>query len=455
MTTAQMAPVIVSLAVIVAAAHLLGHVLDSLRQPRLIGEILAGVVLGPYVLGQAAPAASAALLGTESGGGAPTRLILMFTYHLGLLLLMFISGSEARRVLGSENRRATAWIIGVGTTLPFGAALAVGSLLPLDSLAGPSGGPAPVLLVLAIAVAVMSIPVISRIFADLGILHTRFASLVLGVALLEDILLWAVLAFAAALAASGTVGRDVAQSVTSHVGVTLAYTIVGLAMAPALLRRLHGRRWNVIERTSPVGYAVLVLLAYGAVAAALEVNLVFAAFLAGFGLVGGVAGTERRHFAEPLDAIQKVARAVFIPVYFAMVGSQLQLGRGFDLGLLLAFLVGSSVLRLGSVALAARLAGFRGLEIVNLALACNARGGPGIVLATVAFESGIINGAFFTALVLTAVLTSQLAGTWLAFVLRRGWPLLGGDAVPLGRTRAAPQGARTSPPAPPEPARPS
>lgn len=429
MTTAQLAPVIVSLAVIVAAAHLLGHVFDSLRQPRLIGEILAGVVIGPFVLGQAAPAASAALLGTEGGDGAPTRLILMFTYHLGLLLLMFISGSEARRVLGSENRRPTAWIIGVGTSLPFGAALAIGALLPLGSYAGPAGDRTAVLLVLAIAVAVMSIPVISRIFYDLGILQTRFASLVLGVALLEDIILWAVLAIAAALAASGAVGSDVAQGVTAHVAITVAYALAGLAVAPALLRRLHGRRWNLIERTSPVGYAVLVLLAYGAVAAALEVNLVFAAFLAGFGLVGGVAGTERRHFAEPLDAIQKVARAVFIPVYFAMVGSQLQLGRGFDLALLLVFLAGSSVLRLGSVALASRLAGFRGLEIVNLAVACNARGGPGIVLATVALEAGIISGAFFTALVITAVLTSQLAGTWLAFVLHRGWPLLRSEAA--------------------------
>jgi Kef-type K+ transport system membrane component KefB len=72
----------------------------------------------------------------------------------------------------------------------------------------------------------------------------------------------------------------------------------------------------------------------------------------------------------------------------------------------------------------ARLAGFTGLDIVNLAVATNARGGPGIVLASVALDAGIINGAFYTTLVLVALLTSQAAGAWLALVLRRGWPLL-------------------------------
>jgi Kef-type K+ transport system membrane component KefB len=137
-----------------------------------------------------------------------------------------------------------------------------------------------------------------------------------------------------------------------------------------------------------------------------------------------MSGAERERFAEPLDAIRKVAMAVFIPIYFTIVGTQLQFGHGFSIVLLLAFLVGSSLLRFGSVALASRLAGFRGLEVVNLAVTSNARGGPGIVLATIAYDAGIISGTFFTALVLTAILTSQAAGIWLASVLKRGAPLL-------------------------------
>jgi Kef-type K+ transport system membrane component KefB len=461
MTEIQLGRILVSLAALVAASHILGFVFERLRQPRLIGEILAGVLIGPFVLGYFAPSITDLLLGTGGDQGEATRSVLSFIYWLGLLLLMFISGSEVRRVLGSENRAPTAWILGVGTPLPFCIALIIGSFLPLEGLAGPSGERTSVLLVVAIAVAVTSIPVISRIFYDLRILHTRFASLVLGAALLEDIVLWAVLAIATALAATSALGADVTESVSAHVAATIGYMAVGLTLAPSLLRRLHGQRWNLIERSSPAGYTILILLVYAAVAAALEVNLAFAAFLAGFGVVGGMGGSERRRFAEPLGATQKVAMGVFIPVYFAIVGSQLEFGRGFSIWLLLVFLGASSVLCLGSVGLAARLAGFRGLEIVNLAVACNARGGPGIVLATVAYEAGIIDGAFFTTLVITSVVTSQVAGFWLGYVLRRGWTLLREDApdlvpargdrddepeVILSRTRPL-----TSPASPPEP----
>ena len=430
MTASQIASVVVSLAVLLAAAHVVGHAFERLRQPRLVGEIVAGALLGPHVLGRLAPGASSALLGVGATPEAgATRTVVAFAYWLGLLLLMFVSGSEVRRVLATENRRPTAWILGVGTPLPFFLALAVGSFLPLRAIAGPADSETAVLLVLGIAVAVTSIPVISRIFHDLRILHTRFASLVLGAALLEDVALWAVLAVATAIA--GTAGQEVTRAVTEHVGSTLAYMAAGLLVAPPLLRRLHAARWNVLRRASPVGYAFLVLLSYAAAAAAFDVSLVFAAFLAGFGLVGGMRGTHRRTFAEQLDAIEKVAFAVFIPLYFAVVGSQLELGAGFSFGLLAAFLLGSSLLCLVSVGLSARLAGFRGLEIVNLAVACNARGGPGIVLASVAYEAGIVDGAFFTTLVLTAILTSQFAGAWLRAVLRRGWPLLRGDALDI------------------------
>jgi len=196
----ELAAVIVSLAVIVLSAHLLGYLFERMHQPRLVGEILAGVLVGPFLLGRVAPEMSEALLGTD---GSVTASVLGFTYWLGLLLLMFISGSEVRRVLGQENRKATTWLLAVGTPLPFFIALGIGFFLPLDRLTGPAGDETSVLLVLAIAAAVTSIPVISRIFYDLRILHTRFASIVLGTALLEDIALWAVLAVATAIALFG------------------------------------------------------------------------------------------------------------------------------------------------------------------------------------------------------------------------------------------------------------
>ncbi|MBV9179945.1 MAG: cation:proton antiporter, partial [Acidobacteria bacterium] len=151
----------------------------------------------------------------------------------------------------------------------------------------------------------------------------------------------------------------------------------------------------------------------------------FAAFLAAFAVVH----KKRRLFAEALDAIGKVSFAFFIPVYFAIVGLKLDLAKVFSWQQLLIFLVGTCLIKILSVALAGRLAGFHGLDLINLALTTNARGGPGIVLASVAFDSGIINATFYTTLVLAAVITSQSAGAWLEYVLRRGRPLLSTDKV--------------------------
>jgi len=156
------------------------------------------------------------------------------------------------------------------------------------------------------------------------------------------------------------------------------------------------------------------------VAGAFDVSLVFAAFLAGFAVVH----KKRRLFAEALDAIGKVSFAFFIPVYFAIVGLKLDLVRGLSWWMIGTFILGSCIVKILSVSVAGRFAGFRGLDLINLAITTNARGGPGIVLASVAFDAGIISPKFYTTLVIAAVLTSQVAGAWLDYVLSKGWPLL-------------------------------
>jgi Kef-type K+ transport system membrane component KefB len=319
-------------------------------------------------------------------------------------------------------------LLGLGTPLPFLLALFIAPVLPLHAVMGEAGSESAVVLVFAAAAAVTSIPVITKIFSDRGILHTRFASLMLGAAVLEDIALWGVLAIATAIATATLTAAEgeLTSTISTHIVSNAAYIAVAMLVAPAVLRRLSRARWNVIATQSPIAWIMVVMLGYVAAAAALDVTLVFAAFLAGFGVVGGVAGSEREAFRAPLDSITNVAGSVFIPVYFAIVGYRLDFTTSFDPLMLAAFFFGTSFVVLVSVGLAARLAGFRGLDIVNLALTCNARGGPGIVLASAAFDAGIISAPFFTTLVVTAVLTSQLCGAWLDFVLRKGWPLLSG-----------------------------
>ncbi|MGH2688652.1 MAG: cation:proton antiporter [Actinomycetota bacterium] len=185
MTTAEVGSLAMALMLIIGSANLVGHLFLRIRQPKIVGEILAGSLIGPMILSRPVPSV-ATLFGAR--GSLPAG-VLAFLYNLGLLLLMFVPGSAARRVLAKENRGPTAWLLAFGTTLPFFFGLGLAKFLPLEALTGPHGVVTSVALVFAIAVSVTSIPVISHIFNSLGIINTRFASVVLGVAVLEDIML--------------------------------------------------------------------------------------------------------------------------------------------------------------------------------------------------------------------------------------------------------------------------
>lgn len=430
MSSIEMGSVVLTLCVLLFSIHTMGYIFDKLKQPKLIGEIFAGILLGPFVLGEVFPAFSKMLFGAANDGLNKMDVVLNFMYWIGLIFLMFISGSEARKLVAKENRKETAWLLGIGTPIPFLIVMALGlsSQLPLEMITGSANQQTSALLVLAIAVSVTSIPVISRIFYDLGIINTRFASLILGSAVLEDIILWGVLAVASALATSATLAQEtVISDITSHVLATFLFMGCGLTLVPYLLKKLNDHKWNFLIKTSKIGYILLILFTYTTVGAYFQVNLVFAAFIAGFGVIGGVGGPERERFADSLDSIAKVSFAIFIPMYFAMVGYKLILGRDFSLTMLIIFLVTSSVLAVIANGIASKLAGFKGLDVLNLAITTNARGGPGIVLASIAYDAGIINAPFYTTLVFTAIITSQIAGGWLRFVLSKGWPLLSTD----------------------------
>ncbi len=418
MPVSAVGPLIFFLSILLTAAHLLGYLFAKLRQPRVIGEILAGILLGPFVLGKWVFFSSWLQLNVD----APQKQsALDFLYWLGLLMLMFLSGAETRTLFQKQERKQIAWLATLGTILPFFAMLLFSSLLPLAWFMGAKSNRTSLLLVMSIAVAVTSIPVISRIFFDLKILHTRFARLVLGVAVLEDIGLWAVLAVATALAESNGLP---AWKIAVHTGVTLAYFAAGLTLLPRATKRVSKSRFNLLAVNSPITYTLLIVFAYVAVAGLLGVNLVFAAFLAGFAV-------SRKRLGKALENIRDFSFALFIPAYFALVGYKLIFGHSFSVIMLLAFLAGACALKIVSVSAGALFAGFKGLDIVNLAMATNARGGPGIVLASVAYEAGIISAAFYTTLVLVAVLTSQAAGAWLEFVMRKGWPLLSAESEPV------------------------
>ena len=429
MSATDFGSLLLLLFLIVGLAHLLGNLSSRLGQPRVIGEILAGILLGSAILGRFAPAASTWVFPAAASTASSRTVVIGFLYNFGLLLLMFCSGTEIKLLFDRSERKQVLWLTLVGTGLPFALILAAAPILPIALLIGSAGKVTPLVLIIAMACAVTSIPVISKIMHDLDIMQTRFARIVLSVAVIEDIVLWAILAAVIPLAKAGAVSST---AITIHIGVICLYLAAGLFVMPKVLGWLGEAEWNTVARSSPIAYVFVVLLAYSAIAAALDINLVFAAFLAGFGVM-----SHTNRFADASKTISGFSFAVFIPIYFAIVGYKLDFTRTFSLTLLVSVLAIACVIKLFSAGLGARIAGFNRKESVNLSMALNARGGPGIVLASVAFDAGIINPAFYTTLILVAILTSQMAGVWLSRALRLdGGNLLGPEAQKL------PAGAR-------------
>jgi Kef-type K+ transport system membrane component KefB len=147
---------------------------------------------------------------------------------------------------------------------------------------------------------------------------------------------------------------------------------------------------------------------------------VFGAFLAGI-IIGNI---KNRKFQRVKLYIKKFSFAFFIPIYFSIVGIKIDLIHHFDLLFFIEFLAFTTCFEIIGTYLAMKILKLDNLSSMNFAIAMNAKGGPGIVLATIAFDMGIINETFFVSLVLTAILTSLLAGSWFSQILSRGKPLM-------------------------------
>ncbi len=291
------------------------------------------------------------------------------------------------------------------------------------------------------AVAVTSIPVITRIMRDVGLLGTRFSRIVLSVAVIEDIVLYVILAVAVGLvsaAGSTTFGlpaalniHTIAQNSVYHTVVAVVFLGVALTVGGRAFKALAGLRVNVLARRSPVAFQLMWMLALSAGALSLGLVPLYGAFVAGI----TVAVAQEGEIVRERNALSGISFGFFIPVYFALIGIQLDLIHHFDVVFFLGFLAFACAFKAASVYLGARLSRENRFMSASLAIAMNARGGPGIVLASTAYAAGIINQTFFVSLVMLSVVTSLLAGSWLERVADR----LSGAALDPGATAAPAQ----------------
>jgi Kef-type K+ transport system membrane component KefB len=419
MTDLELSRLFLALVALLTAALGGGYLFDRLGLPRVVGEITGGALLGPSALGLAAPDIYAWLY----QAGAEQARALEVLHWIGLVLLMFISGFRVQQHLSRDDGMTIVAVFVAATIPPF----AVGWMAPvwfdLSPYMGEGTDATAFRIVVAIAVTVTSIPVISKIFIDLGIIHSRLAKIVLACSTVQDLLLWSALAVATGLASGATMGEtQVADAgfAVKKVAITLGFLAMSLAIGRTVMRRAaHALPAGAGDGPPAIGLVLGVCFVFAAAASLVGVNAVFGALVAGI----AIGAMPQAGFTQIKDRISDVSLAFFVPVYFALVGLRIDLPNYFDPGFTLLFLLASTGLVMASVMLGARLVGKSLLTSVNLGMAMNTRGGPGIVLASVAFAFGIISQTFFVTLVIAAVVTSLISGAWFRLVCRRGMAL--------------------------------
>jgi Kef-type K+ transport system membrane component KefB len=401
MNDAELARFFLSLVLLLIGALGGGQLFERLKLPRVIGEIAGGIVLGPSVLGVVSHDAYQWLF-----AGFPVQEALLSAFYwFGLILLMFTAGFSLQGEASGSRRVVSALMIGA-LMIPFAFGYAAAPLFSSARL----GEPLAFELVMGIDVAVTSIPVLSRIFLDLGLMSTRFSRNIIAAATIQDLVLWTILAIATAVQHGETAD---AAGIGRVIVITLAFVVASLFFAPTVVRAI--RRWlfGKLSEASLTGYAMLLCLIFVAAASFLHVNIVFAALVAGLVL----ARSPSRQLAPVKQRIADISIWFFVPIYFALVGLRLDLAHQFDAMLTLFFIVVSTAVKLTSCTIAARATGANWIRSLDYGVAMNTRGGPGIVLASVALAAGIIDGRMFTALVLASILTSLAAGLWLRWRL--------------------------------------
>ncbi len=403
---------------LLACAHLLGFLAEKIFIPRVIGEVAAGLVLGPTLLGHLFPEVFKWLfLGFEV---EPKLFGLL--YQLGLLMLMFSSGLKFQTHFSKEDVKITS-ALAIGATIP---AFVVGwfaaGMFNITPYLGTANNLVAFKIVIAIAIAITSIPVISKIFNDLGIMHTRFAKIVVACAGIHDILLWVALGLATAIASQ--TGVITVGAAVQSVGISLAFIAGTLLLGYLLFNKLTIIKQNLLFQSSNLGYFLFIMFMLASLAGNLHVETIFGALLAG--IVAKLALPKA--VSERVEqGVSNISFSWFIPIYFATVGLQLDLVRHFNPLFFLGFLLFATLTQTVAVYVTSRLIKLDPLTSFNLGIAINDRGGPGIVLSSVAYASGIINQEFFAVLVMLALVTSWIPGTWLRIVVNKGMRLMPGD----------------------------
>ena len=392
----------------------LGSLLRRLGQAAVVGEILAGVLLGPSILGALAPDLASFLF--PSG---QTHMLGTVAW-LGSVFLLFVAGTEVNLATLRHEGRPVFTTSVLGIALPFALGLILGLYLP-DSYLVNSGQRWLFALFMAVALSISAIPLVAKMLMDMNLLKTPLGHIIIGAAAINDLVGWIFFATILSMLHGGTV---TGASIVRVVAMTLSFALFCLTAGRSLMAHLLSY-FHVLRLPSEgiLGLAVLTAFLCAALAQWIGVHAIFGAFLAGMmiGETGEIANHSR-------DTLRNFVLYLFAPIFFASIGLRADFIGYFDLYLVLGTLAIACVAKLCGGTMGAKLGGMERRQALAVGFGLMPQGAMGIILGFLALEYSLINEKVFVALVITAIVTSMMSGPLILWALRgrahAGKPLL-------------------------------
>ncbi|MFI1378410.1 cation:proton antiporter [Embleya sp. NPDC020886] len=396
---------LVQVSTLLCVALLLGRLAERLGLPALLGELSAGVLLGPSVLGGLAPG----LRDWLETSSAPQMHLLDAVGQIGVILLVGVTALEIDLGLVRRKGRTSLGVGLLGLLIPLALGVAIGfaapaSLLPADHDRGLFA------FFVGVAMCVSALPVIAKMFADMRLLHRDLGQLTIAVAVVDDVSGWMLLSVASAAAVGGLTVVSVVKPVCWLLLIVVCATLIVRPAIGWLMAR-------VTAAGTTIATATVVILGSAALTQAAGMEASFGA------LVGGLLiGTCTRETVGRLAPLRAVTLSVFAPLYFAEAGLRLDLtvlGRPVIALAALCALAVAVVGKFAGAFLGARLAGLDHRTALVLGAGMNARGVIQIIVAGIGLQLGVLNTAAYTIVVLIAISTTMMTPPVLRRALSR------------------------------------
>lgn len=394
---------IVQICVILLASYSVGWLLSKFRQPQVVGEMVAGILLGPSLLGWVAPGLSAALFPPNSLG--PLQVL----SQVGLLLFMFMVGLELDTKKLRQLGHVAVVISHTSIIVPFG----LGALLAIHIFSRIADSSLPFtgfVLFMGAAMSVTAFPVLARILSERNLLGTRLGTLTIACAAVDDVTAWCLLAIIIALVRSELNHLALWQMLSGLV----AYLGVMLLVLRPLVRRLVARQEDTKKNDMIVAVVLVCMLASSWATEWLGIHALFGAFLA-----GAIMPKENSFFEDVRKRLHLPVVVLLIPLFFALTGLRTSIGMisGSEMILycVLVFVVAIAG-KFGGSMIAARVMGRPWREAAAIGVLMNTRGLVELVILNIGLDIGVLTRPLFSMMVLMAVGTTLMTTPILSWV---------------------------------------